>query len=115
MATFNNSHFSEKPPKHHSITLIDDGAATSSGEIPVSQSTVTNDNINNNSNLDETTNIFPTVLLQTLATDPNTLKDNNSDIQKLVPGSAYHSDMTYVPHFNRLDSISYLLRLDIAQ
>ncbi|CAF4054918.1 unnamed protein product [Rotaria sp. Silwood1] len=115
MTTLDNSHFSEKPPQHHSIALIDEGAATSSGEIPVSQSTVTNDNINNNLNLDETTNIFPTVLLQTLAKDPNTLKDNNNDIQKLVPGTAYHSDMTYVPHFNRLDSIPYLLRLDMAQ
>ncbi|CAF1451540.1 unnamed protein product [Rotaria sp. Silwood1] len=115
MMTSENTHVSEKSPTHHSTVIVDSGAATSSGEIPVSQSTETNDNINNNSNLDETTNILPTVLLQTLAKDPNTLKDNNSDIQKLVPGTAYHSDMTYVPHFNRVDSIPYLLRLDIAQ
>ncbi|CAF1536334.1 unnamed protein product [Rotaria sp. Silwood1] len=115
MMLFETINVSEKPSTHHSTVLVDSGAATSSGEIPVSQSTVTNDNINNNLNLDETTNIFPTVLLQTLAKDPNTLKDNNSDIQKLVPGTAYHSDMTYVPHFNRLDSIPYLLRLDMTQ
>ncbi|CAF5155514.1 unnamed protein product, partial [Rotaria sp. Silwood1] len=72
MMTSENTHVSEKSPTHHSIVTVDSGAATSSGEIPVSQSTVTNDNINNNSNLDETTNIFPTVLLQTLAKDPNT-------------------------------------------
>jgi len=116
MMTSENTHVSEKSPIHHSTVLVDSSAATLSGEIPVPQSTVTNDRINNNtSNLDETTNIFSKVLLPTLTKNPKTLKDNKNDIQKSISGTEYHSDTTYVPHFNQLYFISYVLRLDIAQ
>ncbi|CAF3017808.1 unnamed protein product [Rotaria sp. Silwood2] len=117
MLTFDDSHLSERPPKHQSTALIDNGAAFLTGEIPALQSTVANNNTtaNNISNIDEPTNILCKVLPQTLTKNPKTLKDNKNDIQKSVSGIEYHSDTTYVPHFNRLDFSIYLLRLDIVQ
>ncbi|CAF3467149.1 unnamed protein product [Rotaria sp. Silwood2] len=117
MLTFDECHLSERPPKHQPTALIDNGAAFLTGEIPALQSTVANNNTtaNNISNIDEPTNILCKVLPQTLTKNPKTLKDNKNDIQKSVSGIEYHSDTTYVPHFNRLDFSIYLLRLDIVQ
>ncbi|CAF5043241.1 unnamed protein product [Rotaria sp. Silwood1] len=85
MMTFDNTNFSEKPPKHHSTALIDSGAVASGGEIPAFQSTVVNNNntINHSTTtFDDTINAIRKVLLHNLIKNPKTFQGGKDDVTK---------------------------------
>ncbi|CAF2841609.1 unnamed protein product [Rotaria sp. Silwood2] len=113
MTTFDNTHFSEKPPKHHSTALLESVAAASSGEIPASQSTVVNndDTINHSTtNFDDTTNVLRKILLQNLIKNPKTFQGGKDDVTKWLEDLQHLFDTAHIPDANKLDLISYSLR-----
>ncbi|CAF1298482.1 unnamed protein product [Rotaria sp. Silwood1] len=113
MMTFDNTNFSEKPPKHHSTALNDSGAATSNGEIPAFQSTVVNDNntINHSTTtVDDTTNAIRKVLLHNLIQNPKTFQGGKDDVTKWLEDLEHSFDTAHIPDANKLDLISYSLR-----
>ncbi|CAF2957844.1 unnamed protein product [Rotaria sp. Silwood2] len=113
MMTFDNTHFSEKPPKYHSTALIDPGAAASSGETPAFQGTVvTNNNTidHNTSNFDDTTNVLRKILLQNLIKNPKTFQGGKDDVTKWLEDLQHLFDTAHIPDVNKLDLIAYSLR-----
>ncbi|CAF3319280.1 unnamed protein product [Rotaria sp. Silwood2] len=113
MMTFDNTNFSEKPPKHHSTALNDSGAVASSGEIPAFQSTVVNDNntINHSTTtFDDTTNAIRKVLLHNLIKNPKTFQGGKDDVTKWLEDLEHLFDTAHIPDAKKLDLISYSLR-----
>ncbi|CAF1015037.1 unnamed protein product [Rotaria sordida] len=116
MLTFDNTHFPERPLKHHSTTLIDEGIASLTDEIPALQSIVTNHNTNNStSNFDDVTNVLRKVLFQNLIKNPKTLQGEKDDVTKWLEDLEHLFDVAYIPDTNKLDIISYLLRGEVLQ
>ncbi|CAF1513482.1 unnamed protein product [Rotaria sp. Silwood1] len=114
MTTFDNPHFPEKPPKHHSTALNDCSAATLSGESLVSHSTLvcsnSNPNTSNTSNPDDTTNVLRKVLLESLIKNPKTFQGGKDDVMQWLEDIEHLFDIAHIPDTNKLDLISYSLR-----
>ncbi|CAF1356404.1 unnamed protein product [Rotaria sordida] len=111
--TFDNTHFSEKPPKHHSTQLNEPSAAAVRGESLVLQSTLnctdTRSNTNT-SNSDDTTNVVRKALLQNLIKNPKTFQGGKDDVMKWLDDIEHLFDVAHISDPNKLDLISYSLR-----
>ncbi|CAF3808250.1 unnamed protein product [Rotaria sp. Silwood1] len=113
MTTFNNSHFSEEPPKHHSTALNDPSAAALRGESLVSQLTLNYTNTNSNTNTsdpDDTTSVLRKVLLQNLIKNPKTFQGGKDDVMKWLEDIEHLFDVAHISDTTKLDLISYSLR-----
>ncbi|CAF4995609.1 unnamed protein product, partial [Rotaria sp. Silwood1] len=111
--TFDNTHFSEEPPKHHSTALNEPSAAALRGESLVSQLTLNNNNTNSNtntSNPDDTTSVLRKVLLQNLIKNPKTFQGGKDDVMKWLEDIEHLFDVAHISDTNKLDLISYSLR-----
>ena len=111
--TFDNTHFSEKPPKHHSTALNNFDAAISSGETSVSEPTLTANTSNtkrNTSNSDDTTNVLRKILLQNLIQNPRTFQGGKDDVTKWLEGLEHSFELAHIPDTNKIDLVSYSLR-----
>ncbi len=104
MITFDNTHFSEKPPKHHSTALNGTGPINLTSETLTLPSTLINSNpntTNNASNLVDTTNVLRKVLLENLVKNPKTFQGGKDDVMKWLEDLEHLFDVPQFPDTNK--------------
>ena len=115
MSTFDNSNFSERPPRLHSTALHENKTGTGVNE-PFSSSNTTNPTpmitMNNVSDIDGTTNVLRKALIHQLMNNPNTFRGGNDDVVKWLEDLEHSYEVAQIPDSNKLNLVAYALRGD---
>ena len=113
MTTFNNSHFSERPPKHHSTTLHENKMVNLANE-PSNSSNPMNPTpfitLNKTSDADDTTNVLRKALIHQLMNNPKIFRGGNEDVVKWLEDLEHSYEVAHIPDNNKLDLVTYALR-----